>query len=248
MATFTASDQLQCAEFVGADLRDSWFRGSNLRGVRIRGADLTGAEIDADIHGVRVNGIEIAPLVEAELDRRYPERTALRAQDAASMRSGWARLEAMWMPTMERAAVLPAGTVDVSVNGEWSFAQTLRHLVFATDVWLGASILGRTDAFHRIGVPVSGWRAKAGDVGIDVDAAPSYDEVLQVRAERVGQVREFLATLSDETLGEQRESSVFTGGAPFPVSRCLWIIANEEWHHHRYAGRDLDAIAGSESE
>jgi hypothetical protein len=67
--------------------------------------------------------------------------------------------------------------------------------------------------------------------------------VLQVRAERVGQVREFVATLSDGTLSEPRASSVFTGGAPFPVSLCLSIIAKEEWHHHRYAVRDLDAIA-----
>ena len=246
MATFTSSDALRGAEFIGADLQDCWFRASNLRGVRVRGVDLTGAEIDGDIDGVRVNGIEIAPLVEAELDRRYPERAALRARDAASMRSGWAGLEAMWAPTMERVATLPPETVDVSVDGEWSFAQTLRHLVFATDVWLGASILGRPDAFHPIAVPFSGWRAKAAGVGIDVDAAPSYAEVLQVRAERVGMVREFLATVSDETLGEQRESSVFTGGAPFRVSLCLWIIANEEWHHHRYAVRDLDAITGSE--
>ena len=248
MAIFTSSDQLRGAEFVGVDLQDSWFRQSNLRGVRIRGADLTGADIDGDVDGVRVNGIEIAPLVEAELDRRYPERAALRARDAASMRAGWAGLEAMWAPTMERAAARPPGTVDVSVDDEWSFAQTLRHLVFATDVWLGASILGRPDAFHPIGVPFSGWRAKATSVGIDVDAAPAYEEVLQARAERVALVRDFLATVSDETLGEQRDSSVFTGGAPFPVSRCLWIIMKEEWHHHRYAVRDLDAIAGSEPE
>ncbi|MGH8979008.1 MAG: DinB family protein [Acidimicrobiia bacterium] len=243
MVTFTSSDDLSNAEFVGVDLQHSWFRQSSLRAVRIRGADLTGAEIDGDIDGVRVNGIEIAPLVEAELDRRYPERAALRARDAGSMRSGWAGLEAMWTPTLERAAALPPETVGVSVDGEWSFAQTLRHLVFATDVWLGASVQGRADAFHPIGVPYSGWRARATDVGIDLDAAPSYEQVLQVRAERVALVREFLATVSDETLSEQRESSVFTGGAPFPVRQSLWIIMNEEWHHHRYAVRDLDAIA-----
>jgi uncharacterized protein YjbI with pentapeptide repeats len=248
MATFTASDELRGAEFVGADLQGSWFRQSNLRAVRIRGADLTGADIDGDIDGLRVNGIEVAPLVEAELDRRFPERAALRARDAASMRSGWAGLEAMWASTMAHAAAAPAGTVDVSVDGEWSFAQTLRHLVFATDVWLGASILGRTDAFHPIGVPFSGWREKAAGAGIDVDAAPDYETVLEVRADRVGQVREFLATVSDATLGEQRASSVFTGGAPFAVSLSLWIIMKEEWHHHRYAVRDLVAISSSESE
>lgn len=31
---------------------------------------------------------------------------------------------------------MPEGAVDVSIDGEWSFAQTLRHLAFAADTWL----------------------------------------------------------------------------------------------------------------
>ena len=81
------------------DLRGAWFRESDLSGARIRGADLSGAELDGEIDGLRVNDVEVAPLVEAELDRRYPERAALRASDADSMRAGWTRLEAMWAPT-----------------------------------------------------------------------------------------------------------------------------------------------------
>ncbi len=42
----------------------------------------------------------------------------------------------------------PAGTVDVSVDGEWSFAQTLRHLVLATDMWLGRAVLQIEKSFH----------------------------------------------------------------------------------------------------
>lgn len=38
-----------------------------------------------------------------------------------------------------------------SVDGEWSFSQTLRHLVFATDIWLGRAILG-SDDFHPLGL------------------------------------------------------------------------------------------------
>jgi hypothetical protein len=200
MAIFTSSDQLRGAEFVGADLQDSWFRESNLRRVRIRGADLTGADIDGDVDGVRVNGIEIAPLGEAELDRRYPERAALRARDAASLRAGWAGLEAIWAPTMERAAARPPGTVDVSVDDEWSFAQTLRHLVFATDVWLGAPILGRPDAFHPIGVPFSGLR-QGSKCRHRRGRRPRMRRCCR-RAERVALVA--TATVSDETLGEQR--------------------------------------------
>ena len=185
MVRFTEADDLAGAEFVGTDLHGAWFRESDLSGVRIRGADLTGAELDGDIDGLRINGVEVAPLVEAELDRRYPERAALRARDADSMRAGWAGLEAMWAPTMERVAAMSAGTVDVSVDGEWSLAQTLRHLVFATDAWLGSAILGKPDAYHPIGVPFSGWREQAAGV-VELDATPSYQEVLQVRAERVG--------------------------------------------------------------
>ena len=47
---------------------------------------------------------------------------------------------------------LPEGAVDAQVDDEWSFAQTLRHLVMATDIWLGRAILGR-DELHPIGVP-----------------------------------------------------------------------------------------------
>jgi uncharacterized damage-inducible protein DinB len=236
------ADDLAGAELVERDLHGAWIRRSDLSGVHIRGSDLTNAEIDGDIDGMTIHGVEVAPLVEAELDRRHPERAALRATDANSMRSGWAGLEAMWASTMARVAALPPETVDVSVNGEWSFAETLRHLVFATDAWLGQAILGRPDAYHPIGMPFSSWREQAASV-VDLDAAPSYEEVLAVRGQRVGMVREFLATLTDEQLGEPRDSPVFViRTRHFPVSQCLWIIMNEEWHHHRYAVRDLDAI------
>jgi hypothetical protein len=246
MMRFTGADDLAGAEFVGANLHGAWFRATDLRGVRVRGGDLTGAELDGDIDGLRINGVDVAPLVEAELDRRHPERAALRARDADSMRAGWAGLEGMWAPTMERVAAMPPGTVDASVDGEWSFAQTLRHLVFATDAWLGAAILGDPDAYHPIGVPYSGWREQAAGV-VDLDATPPYQEVLEVRAARVGMVRDFVATLTDGQLAEQRDSPVFAVVPQLPLGYCLSIIMNEEWHHHRYAVRDLDAIEAGAS-
>lgn len=242
MARFSVSDDLAGAEFAEVDLHGAWFRECDLRDVRIRGADLTGAELDGVIDGLRIYGVEVAPLVEAELDRRHPERFALRAHDADSMRAGWAALEAMWAPTIERVAAMPAGTVDVSIDGEWSFSQTLRHLVFATDVWLGDAILGKPDGYHRLGVPYSGWWSQAADV-VDLDATPSYQEVLEVRAGRVGMVRDFLTTLTDELLDEERDAPRFGQvRRRFTVRQCLSIIMNEEWHHHRYMVRDLDAI------
>jgi hypothetical protein len=238
-------------ETVGADLRGAWFRECDLSGAHIRGSFLHDVEIDGDIEGLRVNGVEVAPLVEAELDRRHPERVALRAVTADERRAGWATLEAMWAPTMARVAAMPPGTVDVSVDGEWSFADTLRHLVCATDAWLGTSILGlpAAEAHHPMGLPYSQWEATPALAGLfDVAHRPPYDEVLQVRAERVAMVRDFLATVTDDQLDEPRPLPTFIpGDAPQTVGRCLRVLASEEWHHHRFAVRDLDAIEARSS-
>jgi hypothetical protein len=241
MSRITDAD-LRGAEIAGVDMRDAWLREVDLSGAHIRGADLTGTEIDGEIDGLTIHGIEVGPLVEAELDRRHPERAALRARDADAVRTGWDGLEAMWAPTIERVAAMPAGTADVSVDREWSFAQTLRHLVFATDVWLGDAILHREQPYHRYGEPFSGWRDRASKVGIEVDAHPPYQDVLEMRSGRVGMVREYLRSVTDAQLDEGGHQPFFVSHS-FTVRDCLGIIINEEWQHHRYALRDLDAIA-----
>jgi uncharacterized protein YjbI with pentapeptide repeats len=79
MATFTGSEDLQGAEFVDANLRGARFRRADLSGVVMRAVDVRGADIDAPwlFRGesfLRVNGVDVIPLVEAELDRRFPGR------------------------------------------------------------------------------------------------------------------------------------------------------------------------------
>src|SRR5215211_8843777 len=102
------------ALFERVDLRDAWFRAVDLRGVRMRGVALVDADLDGEMNGLRIWGVEVAPLLEAELDRRHPERAVLRATEPADLRAGWAGLEAMWAATGERVAAMPAGTEDVS--------------------------------------------------------------------------------------------------------------------------------------
>jgi hypothetical protein len=48
---------------------------------------------------LRVNGVEIEPLVQAELDRRFPERVKLRAADVEGLREAWSMLEDLWAAT-----------------------------------------------------------------------------------------------------------------------------------------------------
>lgn len=250
-----ATDDLRGAEFADADLtgarfrkvhlNDARFRMVDLSGVVMRDVSLSGAAIDAEIDGLLINGVEVAPLIEAELARREPARALLRAADPAGLRAAWTALQHSWAATYDRVAALPAGTVDISVEEEWSFAQTLRHLVFATDGWLGA-ILGDDRPFHPWGLPFTELPEfidrPVADIGIDADAAPSYTEVLDLRADRVAKVRDFLAEVSPERLSDEVEGPLWEGGRRLSVLRCLRVILNEECEHHRFAERDLDLI------
>jgi uncharacterized protein YjbI with pentapeptide repeats len=129
----TNSDDRQAVEFVDVSLRGARFVRADLSGAVMRGVDVQGADIDAPwlLEGggiLLVNGVDVAPLVEAELNRRFPGRADRRATTPDGLRAAWAALEHAWAAAVERAGAMPAGTVDVSVDGEWSFAQTVRHL------------------------------------------------------------------------------------------------------------------------
>ncbi len=246
MATFSGSDDLQGAEFVEANLRGARFVRSDLSGVVMRGVDVQGADIDAPwlFDGdsfLRVNGIDVVPFVRAELNRRFPGRADQRAADPEALRAAWAKLEVAWAGTLERVAAMPTGTVDVSVDGEWSFAQTLRHLIMATDTWLGRAILEMDQPFHPIGQPHVEYKSDGNDMAVFNTATPSYAEVLEVRAAHVAMVRDFLARVTADELAVTRKNP-WAPQYPETTLSCLHTILEEEWEHHRYAVRDLDAI------
>ncbi len=243
-AEFVQAD-LTAARFHKVRLNEARFRMVDLSGAMIRDASLGGVSIDgSELDGLRIDGVEIAPLIEAELTRREPARALRHAGDPAGLRAAWAALERSWASTYDRVAAMPAGTVDISVQEEWSFAYTLRHLVFATDAWLGA-ILEEEHPFHPWGTPfteVAEFVERPEELGVDPAARPSYAQVLALRADRVAKVREFLVGVSPQRLAEEVEEPVWGDGNRQSVLRCLWVILNEECEHHRFAIRDLDVI------
>ena len=91
--------------------------------------------------------------VRGELDRRHPERLALRPIDVAGVLAGFDAVDAMWSPTIARARGLPSSILHERVDGEYSFLETLRHLLFATDAWLTRVALRVSDGYHEGGVP-----------------------------------------------------------------------------------------------
>lgn len=181
------------------------------------------------------------PFVEAELNRRFAGRADRRAEDPDGLRAAWAMLERTWAATLEHVSAMPAGTVDISVAGEWSFAQTLRHLVMATDTWLGRAILEREQPFHPVGLPNAEYETDGNDTSIFTTVTPAFAEVLEVRAGRVAMVRDFLATITQDDLAAPRKNP-WAPEHPETVLSCLHTILEEEWEHHRYAVRDLETI------
>jgi uncharacterized protein YjbI with pentapeptide repeats len=232
---------LSGASFRDVDLTGSRFRLVDLSGVVIRGAEVDDVEITGEVVDLRVNGVDVGPLVEAELDRRYPDRPKMRPTDADGYREAWEILARLWRDTVARARRLPRELLDERVDDEWSFIETLRHLLFATDAWVTRAVLGQPTPWHALDLPHDEMPDLPG-VPRDRSAQPSLEEVLELRADRTRTVRRVLADLTDEQLAGTTRPVPEPGypeSESFAVRRCLRAVLNEEWHHRLYAERDL---------
>ncbi len=233
----------------GAHVQDTELRAISFHRVRFIGLELVDVEISGEIDGVTINGVDIGPLIEAELDRRMPERAKMRPTTPEGFREAWVILERLWAETEDRARSLPEAALHERVRGEWSFIETLRHLGFASAAWVGRMVLGDPTPWHPLDLP---WDEAPGWDGIpwDTDARPSLDEVLGIRRERQTMVREVMEALTSEQLAST--VSCTAPGWPqledFPLMQCLHIVLNEEWHHRLYAERDLDALVAPTEE
>ena len=197
---------------------------------------LVNARISGLIDGLTVNDVEVGPLIRAELDHRYPERTKLRPTTADGAREAWRIVEQLWADTIVRARDLPEPMLHERVDGEWAFLETLRHLVFVIDAWISGNVLGETSPFHPLGVAPS-FIPDPNAMGIDVDADPTLDEVLAVVESRNDIVRGVIDPLLDREL--ERPCGEHT------LQRCLWTVFDEEWHHHWFATRDLEVLTAN---
>jgi len=232
------------ARFHDVDLTNARFSLVDLTGVVIRGARLVDLELTGEIGNLTVNGVDVAPLVEAELDRRHPGRAQMRPVDAAGYRAAWEILEPLWEQTVERARSMAPEQLHERVDGEWSFIETLRHLVFATDAWVRRAFLGDPSPWDPLDLPHDEMTDRPG-VPRDRDARPTLDEVLALRADRMATVRTVFADLTDERLAGTTEPVTEPGypdSESFAVRHCLQAILNAEWEHRLYAERDLDVL------
>jgi len=251
-ADYDGTDAFRGASFTGADLTGAKFRDCDLSQVRIVDSWLIDVQLSGEIQNVVVNDVDVTAFVVAELDRRNPERVQVRdMRTADDYRATWDTLERLWSDTVDRAGRLPEAALHRRVHDEWSFVETLRHLVLATDAWAGSSILDDPLPYHRLGLPHSGYPPQdAAALGLDLAARPSLAEILEVRAGRMTVVRGILDGLTDAELDRvtSRPPSPHHPEEPRSVGRCLRVVMKEECEHRRYAIRDLAVLETGDPE
>ncbi|MGO1053303.1 DinB family protein [Crossiella sp. CA198] len=246
VSEYAQSDQFRGARIHLCDLAGLEIRDCEVDGLKI--VDCYGSEVylGGAFERVVVNDVDVTAYVEAELDRLHPARVL--ARDAASpedYRAAWAAVESRWNATLARARLLPEATLHERVGGEWSLVETQRHLLFASDAWLGSAVLEEEAPYHPLGFPAGGMPPEAAaKLGLTLDATPALDEVLAPRLARMAAMRRVVDGLTaaelDRVCGRKPAD-------PYPdqeyvVRRCLKVVLKEEAEHHRYAVRDLAVL------
>jgi hypothetical protein len=232
MGTEFEDQDLSDAVFWGVDLSRATFRDVNFTGATMKGVWLREVEIDGLVDRLVVNGVDVTEYVDAN-DPWQPLRGMLRPTDGAGLLATWDELEREWGITINDVRGLPSDRWSESVAGEWSFVDTLRHLVFGIDKWFTAPLAG--GSFDPIGLPNSG-SAEFPWPGLDRSATPTFDGVVAVRSDRSARFRAYLTGFTEAEVTRQVE--VLENGT-VPAIECVYTVFEEAFEHLRYARRDL---------
>ena len=246
------------ATFRRVDLSRASFREVDLSAATVRDSDVSGLRIVAslvdDVHvsghegvgRVVVDDVEVSAYVAAELDRRHPERVLVRGMRSADeVRAAWMVVGRLWDDAVAHAATVPEPLLHERVHDEWSFVETVRHLVFAHDVWVGRMLSDVPAPFHPLGVPPTDTTdAGAAEMGLTLAARPTVDEVVALHRERRRRFTDLLAGVTDADLPVLRTAVLAPGWGEesFPVLECLRVVVRENADHLRFARRDLAVL------
>ncbi|MGW7535993.1 DinB family protein [Amycolatopsis sp. NPDC054798] len=235
--------------FNDEDLTGAEFRECDLSRTRLVGVVMQDAEIDGLVTNLVVNGVDVMPYVEAELDRRHPVRLLIRSDEPADLREAWRQLRDDWTTTAERVRSMPENSEHRGVDGEWSMVQTLRHLVFVHDSWFRRCVLGITEPFTAMGLGPDFVMDQ--ENGLGPSARVSLEEVLAVHDRQASEIETWLAEVTPDQLARTAPVPDDDRWPPYAkgrtVRKCLGTVLDEEWAHHGFCKRDLDKLSQQEA-
>lgn len=218
---------LHRAVFDGVNLGEATIRDANLRNVTITGAN---------IEGLTIYGIRVDRLIEAEFDRRDPERVSLRMADPHDPRSVRGVMDRLDEVRRQFYAALRAADPDVLVArpsaGKWSAIEQVRHLLFAEDLYFNRWILRNDRPWNPLGLLPAflGNEATYATVGVqathDLEAVWAEWDALHVHT------RAFVASVTAEQLRRSTSDVDFGQGT---VGGVLQGMAQHDLHHIRQA-------------
>src|SRR5271165_6012812 len=103
-AEYDYTEEFRGASFFESDFTGARFRGCDLSHVKIAGSWLADVGVDGLVGRFVVNDVDVTDFVEAELDRRHPERAQVQAmQTPEDYRRMWAIIEQLWSSAVARA-------------------------------------------------------------------------------------------------------------------------------------------------
>lgn len=98
----------------GAHVEHTDLRAISFHHVRFLGLERVDVDITGEIQDVTINGVDIGPLIEAELNRRMPDRARMRPTTVGGFQEAWAILE---RPRLEDFPL--SQCLFIVVNEEW---------------------------------------------------------------------------------------------------------------------------------
>lgn len=242
-------------EFEHCDMAGSVFRDVNLGGATFEDVNLAGATIrnanladfhieDANIKGLTVLGFRIDELIEAECDRRDPERVRLKMRDLydpEAVHAVMARLEELRAAFRQRLRATDSGSLATRPSAnEWSALENVRHMLFAEDLYLNRFILQNDKPWNRLGLLPEFLQHREGYEDVGHESSDDLETVLAAWDAVHAEMQAFLLDLTPDRL--QSPARNLDGELRRTVGEILQGLARHDLEHIRQAEAALATL------
>lgn len=238
------------ATFEDVDLHRAAFKNVNLGDATIRDANLSGLTIEsAAINGMTIFGIRVDELIEAELDRRDPERSRLRmcdTSDPVEVKRVMERLDAVRDEYYARLRSTPAEQLNHHSGPDaWSAIEHARHLLFAEDMYLNRWILRNDRLWCSLGHLPPFLEDNPAYAEVGTDPTEDLEAVLALWDELHTGTQDFLRRITPDILRRDTSDVDYGQGT---IGGILQGMAQHDLTHIRMAEAALRRAADIENQ